>query len=624
MRETRPVTVLAMGGVAATMSSVAIVAHALVDGLSWPAAFVLGAAVSPTDTVAAKGVFRRLGVPERVTTLVEGESLVNDGVALVLYRVAIGAALSGGFSLVEGGLELLVTGAGGAAVGLAVAWLIGELRRRLDEAMIEITVTLLTPYLAWIPAEELGLSGILAAVSSGLYLGWKGPELFAPSTRLQAYGFWAVLNFILESLLFILVGLQIPGIIEALEGRALGELIVAGVAVSVTVIVARLLVAAVTSARPALSRSERLVIGWSGMRGAVSLGVALAIPLQTDAGAAFPGREVVIFLTVAVIGSTLVLQGLTLPLLIARLGLRETHTGERRVALARFRTVEAALGRVGELTMTATCPTRWSSGRGPCTPTARASSPGLCRAGVPVDEQGDEDVWRRVRRDLIAVERRALLELREQGAVTAAVVTDVERELDLEEERVRPPQPATAPCPPSASSRRSTCEHAVAPRRPGARPRPRPAGGGGGARAVRRLPVPLLRRGLPRGPRGPRAHRRARGLRLPPLPAGRQAPARGGRRPGGRGGRRPGPLLGDAQLPPLRGGPAASSRPACASTRASPASRTSSASTRSWPPASTSRASTRTSRAGWPAASRARPPSSWTASPTAGSTTPRR
>ncbi len=447
MRETRPVTVLAVGGVVATMSSVAIVAHALVDGLTWPAAFVLGAAVSPTDTVAAKGVFRRLGVPERVTTIVEGESLVNDGVALVLYRIAVGAALSGGFSLVDGGNELLVTGAGGAAVGLAVAWLIGLLRRRLDEAMIEITVTLLTPYLAWIPAEELGLSGILAAVSSGLYLGWKGPELFAPGTRLQAYGFWTVLTFLLESLLFILVGLQIPRVIEGLDGRALGELVVAAVAVSATVVAARLLVTAVTTAQPPLSRAERLVIGWSGMRGAVSLGVALAIPLQTDAGAPLPGRDVVIFLTVAVIGATLVLQGLTLPLLIGRLGLRETHTGERRVALARFRTVEAALARVGELMDDEDVPDSVVERARTLYANRARQLAGLCRAGVPVDERGDEDAWRWVRRDLLGTERRALLELRDQGEVTAAVVNEVERELDLEEERVRPPAPDDSAAP---------------------------------------------------------------------------------------------------------------------------------------------------------------------------------
>ncbi|HSD80609.1 MAG TPA: Na+/H+ antiporter, partial [Solirubrobacteraceae bacterium] len=418
-RDAGPISVLAIGGVAATVAAVAVVAHALVDGLSWEMAFVLGAAVAPTDTVAATSIFRRMGVPERVTSIVEGESLVNDGIALVLYRIAAAAATSGAFSLLDGAGELLLTGAGGAAVGLIVGYAIAWVRRRLDDPMIEITLTLVTPYLAYVPAEELHLSGILAAVTSGLYLGHLEPELFSPTTRLQARSFWAVLVFILESLLFILIGLQLPDVLDALQGVSAGDIALWSAAVSGAVIAVRLAVALAARGSPPVTRGERIAIGWSGMRGAVSLGAALAIPLTTDAGGALPGRDLVLVLTMAVIGVTLVLQGLTLPRLVGRLGICETVTSERRIAMARFRTVEAALMRIAELG-------RRDDGV-PADVVERARTmyanrarqiAGLCRAGVPVDEEGNEDAWRRLRRELLEVERASLLQLRDQGEVT--------------------------------------------------------------------------------------------------------------------------------------------------------------------------------------------------------------
>jgi CPA1 family monovalent cation:H+ antiporter len=195
----RTIGFLAVGLVLLTMAGVAVVAHALVPDLPWAAAFVLGAVVSPTDTVAAVAVFRRIGVPERIVTLVEGESLINDGTSLVLYRTALAALATGTFAAGEAVLDLLVVGTGGALVGLAVAWLVRQARLRIEDPLIEITLTLLTPFLAYIGAEEvLHVSGILAVVSSGLYLGAKSGEDFSSNTRLQAYGFWSVLTFVLE------------------------------------------------------------------------------------------------------------------------------------------------------------------------------------------------------------------------------------------------------------------------------------------------------------------------------------------------------------------------------------------------------------------------------------------
>ena len=311
------VTLLAGVLVLLTTGAVAVVAHAVIPGLSWGAAFVLGAIVSATDTVAATAVFRRLGVPERVVALVEGESLVNDGTALVLDRTAVPAAVAGAFSLGDAAYDLLLVGTGGAAVGLAIGWLVRPLRNRVDDDLIEITVTLLTAYLAFIGAEELGVSGVLAAVVSGLYLGARASQDFSAGTRLKAYSFWEVLVFLLESVLFILIGLQFESVLEALQDRSAGELIGWAAAVTGTVIGVRILWVMLVPGLGPYSRRERAVVAWSGMRGAIALAAALALPLDV------PQRETLLFVTLAVIAVTLGLQGLTLPLLIRRLGVEE-------------------------------------------------------------------------------------------------------------------------------------------------------------------------------------------------------------------------------------------------------------------------------------------------------------
>ena len=445
----RTVGLLAIGLVLATTTAVAAVAHALLPELGWGPALVLGAIVSPTDTVAATAVFRRLGVPERVVSVIEGESLINDGSALVIYRVAVVAVVTGAFTVGGTLVDVLLVGAGGALLGLAVAVLVAQLRRRVEDPTIEITVTLLTPYLAFLPAEELGLSGILAAVSSGLYLGWRAARDFNANTRLQAYGFWSVLVFVLESILFILIGLQVPDVLAALSGEPVGRLALAAALVVSVVIAVRLAFQFTVGGieerfdrrrgrADALGWRERAVVGWSGMRGAVSLAAALSLPLQTAAGAPFPGRDLILFLTVAVIGVTLVVQGLTLPLLVRRLGVEEEPSASGRdKALTRFRTVEAALERIADLSFE-------EDARSPDVERAREmyairaqQLSGACRTGVP--ESGDSDVatWTRLRRELLGVERSALLDLRDEGKVNVGVVREVERDLDLEEERLQ-------------------------------------------------------------------------------------------------------------------------------------------------------------------------------------------
>ena len=206
----RAISMASIGLVLLTIGAVAVVGHEAI-GLSWPLAFALGAIVSPTDPVAATTIMRQLGAPRRLVNVIEGESLVNDATALVAYRVAVAAAVGGSFSALDAGLEFVGRAAGGIAIGLAVGFVVAEIRRRLDDAPTEITISLLTAYAAFIPADELGLSGVLAAVTAGIYLGWRAPELITPETRLQSTAVWEILVFLLNATLFILVGLQLPG-----------------------------------------------------------------------------------------------------------------------------------------------------------------------------------------------------------------------------------------------------------------------------------------------------------------------------------------------------------------------------------------------------------------------------
>jgi len=327
----------------------------VVDGLPWAAAFVLGAVVSPTDAVAATAIGRRLGLPRRVITVVEGESLINDATALVVYRFAVAAVLTGSFSLVDAGLTFLVSAAGGIAVGVGVGFVVTAVRRRLDNPPAELTVSLLTGYFAYLPAEALGVSAVLAAVTVGIYMGWRAPQLINVQVRLQGTAVWELLVFLLNSLLFVLVGLQLPVVLDGLSDVSTVRLVTEGVLVSLAVIVTRvawvfpftygprLLFRGVRARDPYPAWQPVALVSWMGMRGAVSLAAALALPLQTDAGLPFPGRERIVFLAFCVILATLVLQGLSLPLLIRRLGVRDDGLSEVEEARARIHAAGAIL-----------------------------------------------------------------------------------------------------------------------------------------------------------------------------------------------------------------------------------------------------------------------------------------
>ncbi|HKA26918.1 MAG TPA: cation:proton antiporter, partial [Gaiellaceae bacterium] len=236
-----PISALAIGLVVATMIGVAVVAHTMIPDFPWGPAFVLGAVVSPTDPIAAVAIARRLGVPHRVVAIVEGESLVNDGSALVLYRVAVVAVVSGAFSIWDAGLRFVWTAAGGIAVGLVIAYLIAAVRRRLDNPPVEVTISLLSGYFAFLPAAALGVSGVLSVVTVGVYMGWRTPELTSVQTRLDGAAAWQIVTFVVNALLFGLVGLQLNHILDSLSSRSASELVADAVLVGLAVIVVRII-----------------------------------------------------------------------------------------------------------------------------------------------------------------------------------------------------------------------------------------------------------------------------------------------------------------------------------------------------------------------------------------------
>jgi Na+/H+ antiporter len=444
----RPISFLAIGLVLATMVVVAVVAHELIDGLSWPAAFTLGAIVAPTDPIAATAIMERLGAPRRLVNVIEGESLVNDATALVAYRVAIAAAVGGSFSMLDALGEFAIAAAGGAAIGLAVGWLSAELRERLDDPPVEIGVSLFTGYAAFLPAEELGLSGILAAVVAGVWVGWRAPAIASPEVRLLGFAFWEILVFLLNAGLFILLGLQLQPILDALSGNSTLDALRYALLISAIVIGVRFAwmftvpyLIRMVDRRPQMidrrsSPSERIVGAWSGMRGAVSLAAALAIPFTTDTGAGFPERDLILLITFGVIVVTMVGQGLTLPYVIRRLGVRDEGADEVQEVRARIEAAQAALVRLDEL-----AEVEWT--RDQTIERVRRMYEWrqrrfAVRAGE-VDDEGIEDqsiAYQRLMHELYAAQRAILVELRNRGEISNDVMHRIERDLDLEESRL--------------------------------------------------------------------------------------------------------------------------------------------------------------------------------------------
>jgi monovalent cation/hydrogen antiporter len=443
----RPVALLAVGLVLVTTAAVAVLGHSLL-GMPWTVAVVLGAIVSPPDPVAATAVAGRLGLPRRMVSILEGEGLLNDATALVLYRVAVAATVSGAFSLAHAGAELVVAALGGTAVGLAVGWVGSRILRRVAEAPVENTVKLLLPYVAWLGAERAHVSGVLAVLACGVLMARHWAAI-STGARLQARQLWDWLVFVLEGLSFVLVGVQLRTVVEGIEGRSLADLALAALAVNLVVIVVRLVLVFPGSWLPRLSRRVRerdpypgwrtvTVIGWAGMRGVVTLALALALPTEVEGGGPFPDRNLVVFLAFSVIVVTLVGEGLTLPWVIGRLGLAadDGAAGDGRRALVRLS--EVALDQLDAVDP--------ESDGVPTELVERLRERYRARL-AHLDRQGDEDrtdgtrAYVELVHDLLEAQREELRRLRERGAVTPEVARRLDHDLDVEEARLERDRP---------------------------------------------------------------------------------------------------------------------------------------------------------------------------------------
>ncbi len=442
----RPILLLAIGLVLVTTIIIAVVAHAIA-GLSWPVAFVLGAVVSPTDAVAASATAKLLGLTRRIVTVIEGESMVNDATGLVVYRFAVAAVVTGSFSLWQASLQLVVVSLGGLLIGLLISWPVAWLHRHLDDAPIEITITLLTPFAAYLVADAFQVSGVLAVLSAGLYLSRQSSRFFSSNTRLQANAVWNVLVFLLNGLVFLLIGLQLRSILETIAGRSLLTLVWEALLISLAVIAVRIAWVFLAAYLPRLV-SPRLrardpypgwrqvaIVAWVGMRGGLSLAAALALPYTLTGGVLFPQRDLVIFFTFGVILATLVGQGLSLVPVIRLLGLERESSLEREHAQAHLVAARAALSRLDELATEAWVPKdalahlRFHYAQKLETLTAAMDGAGSER----FDEHGS--VEPRLRQEVLRAERAAVIRLRDRGRIDDETLRLVERELDLEEQR---------------------------------------------------------------------------------------------------------------------------------------------------------------------------------------------
>ncbi len=435
-----PIVRLSFGLVLFTMVIVAAVVH-VVTGLEWPVALAFGAIVGPTDAIAATTVFRRLGTPRRVVTLVEGESLFNDATALVAYRFAVVAVASGTFVLVDAVAGFAAATVGGIAIGLVAGVLGNELLRRLDDPPVEVLVSLVIPFAAYLPAERIGASGVLAAVTAGLVVGSRLGTILSANTRILWLSTWKMVGFVLNGFAFVLIGLELPTVLGGLGGRSPAELVGLVALVGAVVVLTRIVWVFAASllpnsprrqiarVNPELARRLTMVVSWSGLRGAVSLAAALALPAD------FPERNLLLFLTFSIIVVTLVGQGLTLPRFVRWAGWDGVEFDGDETTRARAAAYEAGLAEIVRAR-------RHWPGHAPLLD--RLESGLVDRTQHLATEDPDETAERRqerieheeIQRGVIGAQRIALIALRDRREINDRTLRAIERELDLEELRM--------------------------------------------------------------------------------------------------------------------------------------------------------------------------------------------
>jgi Na+/H+ antiporter len=446
----RAISLAAIGLVLLTTCAVALVAHTIIPDIGWPLSFLIGAIVSPPDAVAATSVTKGLGLDPRLIAIIEGESLVNDASGLIAYKYALAAIMAGNFILWQAGLNFIWVVMAGIAIGVAIGYILYLVHKNfISEPVIEVTLTLLTPFASYMIAEYFQVSGVLAVVSTGLYLSFRSDVILTNESRIMAYAVWDSLTFILNGLIFILIGLQLRSVMNGIKNYTGSELAWYGLAVSAVVIIIRFLWVIPGSLIPAMSRRINLrrkfnprnlvVFAWSGMRGVVSMAAALSIPLVLPGGAAFPHRSLIIYITFCVILTTLVLLGFTLPWVIKKLKIEpysiaaEEYEIRTKVVKNTIQHIEENLSLVNaELLNNIKTKYEIKFNR-------------LQRTDLPADYFGEGEgnvgnifnAFSKLQIELIGVERKTLKQLHVTGEGSEEIIRKVEKELDLEETRLQ-------------------------------------------------------------------------------------------------------------------------------------------------------------------------------------------
>jgi monovalent cation/hydrogen antiporter len=440
-RSLRPILLLSVGLVLFTTLLVGLVMHALIPGLPLAAAFALGAIVAPPDAIAATSIAERLGLPRRLVTVLEGESLLNDATALIAYRVAVAAAATGAFSLPQASLDFVINAVGGVLVGLVMGWLVNRVLSWLQDVPVEILVTFVNTFVTYFIAERLHVSGVIACVALGAVVGRASVYTMSAAMRVQAGAVWEVVVLMLNGLAFVLIGLQLPSVIERLEQPPL-TLFGYAVAVSATVILGRvlwvfpasylprLLVKRIRETDPVPSWKYPATIAWAGMRGIVSLAAALALPED------FPARDLILFLTFSVILSTLLGQGLSLIWLIRQFNFQDDGTMEREEVKARFKTAMASLKRLEELAREEWVLEDHVQEMRDRIDSRQRRFQARWDGDGDTELEGQHSALTRLQDELIEVELKTLVQLRDAGTISDEAMRRVQRELDLERMRL--------------------------------------------------------------------------------------------------------------------------------------------------------------------------------------------
>jgi CPA1 family monovalent cation:H+ antiporter len=442
-----PILMLAIGLVLLTTVVVAWFAHRFV-GFPLAAGFVLGAIISPPDAIAAAAVTQTMRVPRRIIAILDGESLANDATSFTTYRFAVAAAATGAFSLAAASVGFFVVVIGGIFVGLAAGWAGASVQRRLDDPPVQTTLSLLTPYVAYLAAEAFQVSGVLAVVVAGLYVGWRGPEIFTSRMRLVSRSVWGMVVFILNGFLFILIGLQLPEVVHSLSGITLGKAVWLAVLVVGLITLVRVLWLFVFTYLPRVMSREfsrrfptpswrhLVLMSWAGMRGVDSLAAALALPLVTKNGAPFPKRELIVFLTFSVILGTLVFQGLTLSPLIRWLKIPDDHSLEEEERQARLQANQAALARITEIAK------RRKFDQAVVQRLRSEYEDRIHQLSVREDRESETELslfspeYEELSKEGLGEERRTILGLRNKRVINDSVLRRIQRDIDLSEVRL--------------------------------------------------------------------------------------------------------------------------------------------------------------------------------------------